>query len=207
MLRLYFVTRENYAKLFYLKGRRPVSLRNHRLLWTANFNCVESYSKRALMIHHRLNNFSNFTLIEAYPEQGFFVPSSAEENIKCFGSYHYSGNVKFIDSVTDDFFYRSTGEFHNDLQSKQSTSMYLEAIEANTSFIYLSYFDEPLFASKQEVTSETSISPGAGVLVVRGQIFANDNNNLIEANELNYIKPREYPYIINGNATVLLITT
>lgn len=158
------------------------------------------------MINYRLNVYSNFNLIEAYLDQGFFVPSSTTENADCFGVYHYSGNVKIM-GVSDGYeSYKNTGDFHNELQSKINTEIRLQALEQNTSFLYLST-KLPLFASKQEVTSETSISPGAGVLVVRGQIFANDNNNLIEANELNYVKPREYPYIINGNATVLLITT
>lgn len=163
------------------------------------------------MIHYRLNTYNNFTLVEVYPEQGFFAPLSAEETIKCFGVYHHSGNVKFINATTNEFSYKFAGEFHNDVQSMSNTSVFLEAVEANTSFAYLTTYlhnlpNQQIFASRIEVFEETSISPGAGVLVIRGQILANDNNTMLQASELNYIKPREYAYSISGNATVLLIT-
>lgn len=56
------------------------------------------------------------------------------------------------------------------------------------------------------IIRKTTITADTGIFVLEGRITINDKVNIFTAQDMNYIKPREYTISVHGDAKVWLIT-
>jgi len=164
--------------------------------------------------------YGSFTVYHCYmKDQSYFYSAHSPEIYDPTSEYYtygghasyYKGRLKTIDALNPKIInYVYTGHYEwNDFSS------YLPELDSANEW-QLTCADGDLewwcFNSPNKlkidylpITEQIVINENIGLLILEGTLNVIDKDNSFTATNMNYIKPREYPIIVNGDAKVWTI--